>query len=210
MGADLLHYRLVGVAFLCTFAWSHYVAFRLMFYCCQLPKQDLQMLLAAPPCCELAVNAVCAQPCGHNRNQAMLQNVHQLISRYPPFCTSPLLPVMVISAPTMHHCLWSRAFSWAGNPISTAINHWHCVSCLHHVCFPRQARAKKQQAAAPKTGTRKAPKRPAGTVTLRGLIEEGLLAPADDVLTVEYKGMITHASLTAEGRIRFKGGCRAL
>jgi hypothetical protein len=37
------------------------------------------------------------------------------------------------------------------------------------------------------------------------LIEEGLLAPADDVLTVEYKGMITHASLTAEGRIRFKG-----
>lgn len=71
---------------------------------------------------------------------------------------------------------------------------------------PAQSRAKKQPAA-PKQqgGARKAPKRPAGTVTLRGLIEEGLLMPADDVLTVEYKGMITHASLTAEGRIRFKG-----
>jgi hypothetical protein len=29
----------------------------------------------------------------------------------------------------------------------------------------------------------------------------------DDVLTVEYKGTLTHASLTHDGRIRWKGVC---
>lgn len=36
-------------------------------------------------------------------------------------------------------------------------------------------------------------------------MDEGVLAAAEDVLTVEYKGTITHASLTADGRIKWKG-----
>jgi hypothetical protein len=42
-------------------------------------------------------------------------------------------------------------------------------------------------------------------VTLKGLLEEGLLVAAQDVLTVEYKGTITHASLTSNGQIAFQG-----
>jgi len=52
---------------------------------------------------------------------------------------------------------------------------------------------------------KRAPKRPAGVVTLKALIQEGLLAPAEDALTMEYKGTITHASLTADGRIFWEG-----
>jgi hypothetical protein len=42
-------------------------------------------------------------------------------------------------------------------------------------------------------------------VNLKGLIDEGLMQAGDDVLTVEYKGTLTHASLTHDGRIRWKG-----
>ncbi|KAF6257396.1 hypothetical protein COO60DRAFT_1235274 [Scenedesmus sp. NREL 46B-D3] len=59
---------------------------------------------------------------------------------------------------------------------------------------------RKQVAAKP----RRAPKRPAGLVNLKGLVDEGLMQPGDDVLTVEYKGTLTHASLTHDGRIRWK------
>eukprot|EP00878_Enallax_costatus_P026482 GHUV01028420.1.p1 GENE.GHUV01028420.1~~GHUV01028420.1.p1 ORF type:complete len:115 (+),score=12.67 GHUV01028420.1:1006-1350(+) len=62
----------------------------------------------------------------------------------------------------------------------------------------------RKPAAAP-SKPRRAPKRPAGLVNLRSLIDEGLLTPAEDVLTVEYKGTITHASLAPDGRIRWKG-----
>uniref|UniRef100_A0A383WMB0 MPN domain-containing protein n=1 Tax=Tetradesmus obliquus TaxID=3088 RepID=A0A383WMB0_TETOB len=65
---------------------------------------------------------------------------------------------------------------------------------------PKPSRARKQAAAKP----RRAPKRPAGLVNLKGLIDEGLMQPGDDVLTVEYKGTLTHASLTHDGRIRWK------
>eukprot|EP00877_Chromochloris_zofingiensis_P004264 jgi/Chrzof1/13839/Cz08g14140.t1 len=62
---------------------------------------------------------------------------------------------------------------------------------------------KKQQEAKVK----RAPKRPAGVVTLRALIDEGLITPAEDVITMEYKGTITHASLADDGRIAWKGKC---
>lgn len=79
------------------------------------------------------------------------------------------------------------------------------VLCVVLICPPAQARGGRKAATTKSGAPRRAPKRPAGVVTLKGLIEEGLLAPADDVLTVEYKGMISHASLTASGQIRFKG-----
>lgn len=65
-----------------------------------------------------------------------------------------------------------------------------------------QPRGRKPPAAAK---PRRAPKRPAGAVSLRILIDEGVLTPAEDVLTVEYKGTITHASLAPDGRIKWKG-----
>lgn len=67
--------------------------------------------------------------------------------------------------------------------------------------YLQASRTRKQAAAKP----RRAPKRPAGLVNLKGLIDEGLMQPGDDVLTVEYKGTITYASLTHDGRIRWKG-----
>lgn len=70
--------------------------------------------------------------------------------------------------------------------------------------FILQSRGRKPAAAAAKP--RRAPKRPAGLVNLRSLIDEGLLTPAEDVLTVEYKGTITHATLASDGRIKWKGG----
>lgn len=79
----------------------------------------------------------------------------------------------------------------------------HCCICtlLPFCYFLQPSRARKQAAAKP----RRAPKRPAGLVNLKGLIDEGLMQPGDDVLTVEYKGTLTHASLTYDGRIRWKG-----
>eukprot|EP00882_Tetradesmus_deserticola_P016798 GHRQ01017962.1.p2 GENE.GHRQ01017962.1~~GHRQ01017962.1.p2 ORF type:complete len:105 (+),score=10.53 GHRQ01017962.1:237-551(+) len=65
----------------------------------------------------------------------------------------------------------------------------------------KPSRARQQAAAKHK----RAPKRPAGLVNLKGLVDEGLMQPGDDVLTVEYKGTLTHASLTHDGRIRWKG-----
>jgi hypothetical protein len=77
------------------------------------------------------------------------------------------------------------------------------LTAAHHLLlsFLQPSRARKQAAAKP----RRAPKRPAGLVNLKGLIDEGLMQPGDDVLTVEYKGTLTHASLTHDGRIRWKG-----
>lgn len=41
----------------------------------------------------------------------------------------------------------------------------------------------------------------AGGITLKLLIDEGILEPGENVLTVEYKSSITSASLAADGRI---------
>lgn len=51
---------------------------------------------------------------------------------------------------------------------------------------------------------KKVPKRSGGSSSLRTLIEEGFLLPAEDVLTLEYKGMTTNASLTVDGRIMWR------
>jgi hypothetical protein len=47
------------------------------------------------------------------------------------------------------------------------------------------------------------PRKPGGKagITLRMLIEEGILEPGHDVLTVDYKGMTQVASLMPDGRI---------
>ena len=44
--------------------------------------------------------------------------------------------------------------------------------------------------------------RAGGGITLRLLIEEGILAPGEDVLSVEYKSSMTYASLAPDGRIK--------
>ncbi|KXZ47722.1 hypothetical protein GPECTOR_33g604 [Gonium pectorale] len=46
-----------------------------------------------------------------------------------------------------------------------------------------------------------APKRPAGAITLRTLLDAGFLVPGCKVLYVEYKGIITWADLTEDGTI---------
>ncbi|GLC49680.1 hypothetical protein PLESTB_000275000 [Pleodorina starrii] len=46
-----------------------------------------------------------------------------------------------------------------------------------------------------------APKRPAGAITLRTLLDAGFLVPGSKVLYVEYKGLITWADLREEGTI---------
>lgn len=50
-----------------------------------------------------------------------------------------------------------------------------------------------------------APKRPAGAITLRTLVDAGLLEPGNKVLYVEYKGAITYGDLTEEGHIFCQG-----
>jgi hypothetical protein len=44
-------------------------------------------------------------------------------------------------------------------------------------------------------------------VTLKLLIEEGILTPGTDVLSLEYKGFITSGSLSPDGRIEYDGRC---
>ena len=43
--------------------------------------------------------------------------------------------------------------------------------------------------------------RAGGGITLRLLIEEGILSPGENVLTVEYKASMTYATLMPDGRI---------
>ena len=43
--------------------------------------------------------------------------------------------------------------------------------------------------------------RAGGGITLRLLIEEGILSPGENVLTVEYKSQMTYATLMPDGRI---------
>jgi len=43
--------------------------------------------------------------------------------------------------------------------------------------------------------------RAGGGITLRLLIDEGILQPGDNVLSVEYKSSMTYASLERDGRI---------
>ena len=43
--------------------------------------------------------------------------------------------------------------------------------------------------------------RAGGGITLRLLIEEGILSPGENVLTVEYKSSMTYATLMPDGRI---------
>jgi len=75
------------------------------------------------------------------------------------------------------------------------------VLLLYCARLLQRVRSRKQATAKPKPPSR----RPAGLVNLRQLVQEGVLAAAEDVLTVEYKGTITHASLMADGRIKWKG-----
>jgi hypothetical protein len=54
--------------------------------------------------------------------------------------------------------------------------------------------------------TKKAPAVPP-MVTLKLLIDEGLLTPGPDVLSLEYKGIVTTGSLSPDGRIEYQGRC---
>jgi hypothetical protein len=42
-------------------------------------------------------------------------------------------------------------------------------------------------------------------ITLRLLIEHGLLSPGPEVLSLEYKGLVTTGCLNADGRIEYDG-----
>ena len=44
---------------------------------------------------------------------------------------------------------------------------------------------------------------PPGGITLKLLIDEGILSPGENVLTVEYKSDIMYGSLTKSGRIKY-------
>ncbi|KAG2497303.1 hypothetical protein HYH03_004886 [Edaphochlamys debaryana] len=58
---------------------------------------------------------------------------------------------------------------------------------------------------APKGKGKAPPKRPAGAITMRTLLDAGFLMPGQQVLYVEYKGNITWADLTDEGTIVCNG-----
>ncbi len=49
--------------------------------------------------------------------------------------------------------------------------------------------------------------RPGSGITLKMLVEEGMLTPGVGVLSVEYKGSVTVADLLEDGRIWWKGRC---
>lgn len=66
---------------------------------------------------------------------------------------------------------------------------------------PKPPAAKGGTGAKPKA----APKRPAGAITLRTLLDAGFLVPGSKVLYVEYKGLITWADLTEEATIMCDG-----
>ena len=67
----------------------------------------------------------------------------------------------------------------------------------------------KQVHEATKQAKRPPPKRPAGAITLRVLLDEGIIQPGPDALSMEYKGSMTFATLTEDGRILWEGGGRA-
>jgi hypothetical protein len=60
-------------------------------------------------------------------------------------------------------------------------------------------------AAAAAAVKRPPPKRPAGAITLGTLLEEGLLRAGPEALSMEYKGTLTFAALTEDGRILWEG-----
>lgn len=47
--------------------------------------------------------------------------------------------------------------------------------------------------------------RPGSGITLKMLVDEGMLTPGVGVLSVEYKGSVTVADLLDDGRIWWKG-----
>lgn len=49
--------------------------------------------------------------------------------------------------------------------------------------------------------------RPGSGITLKMLVDEGMLTPGVGVLSVEYKGSVTVADLLDDGRIWWKGAC---
>ncbi|KAL3138447.1 hypothetical protein ABBQ32_006237 [Trebouxia sp. C0010 RCD-2024] len=65
----------------------------------------------------------------------------------------------------------------------------------------RQA-AEQKRAAPKKRGPTTGRPRPGGGITLKLLIDEGILFPGENVLTVEYKSNITYGSLAECGRIK--------
>ena len=64
--------------------------------------------------------------------------------------------------------------------------------------------ARAQRSRARSAGAR-APKRPAAGVTLRTLVEQGVLVAGEGVISMEYKGQQTTASLAEDGRIQWRG-----
>eukprot|EP00199_Chlamydomonas_sp_CCMP681_P003007 CAMPEP_0119105930 /NCGR_PEP_ID=MMETSP1180-20130426/3759_1 /TAXON_ID=3052 ORGANISM="Chlamydomonas cf sp, Strain CCMP681" /NCGR_SAMPLE_ID=MMETSP1180 /ASSEMBLY_ACC=CAM_ASM_000741 /LENGTH=167 /DNA_ID=CAMNT_0007091113 /DNA_START=117 /DNA_END=617 /DNA_ORIENTATION=- len=57
-----------------------------------------------------------------------------------------------------------------------------------------------------RTGAGKAAsRRPAGAITMRTLVDSGILKPGLGILCVEYKGTKVVADLTGEGQIKFEG-----
>ena len=49
------------------------------------------------------------------------------------------------------------------------------------------------------------PRRPAGAITIRTLLEAGLLAAGEGVLSIEYKGSVTWGHLNGAGQLMFEG-----
>jgi hypothetical protein len=56
------------------------------------------------------------------------------------------------------------------------------------------------------TTSKASARRPAGAITMRTLVDAGLLIPGVRVLYVDYKGSSTYADLNQEGQIHHKGG----
>ena len=107
-------------------------------------------------------------------------------------------------------------FDWqTGTGPRAAGSHWPRVACADVAPCSNATQANatlKQQTQLrefvpqPVSGKGKPPpKRPAGAITLRTLVEAGFLDPGPKVLHVEYKGSITYGDLTDEGLIYCAG-----
>lgn len=75
----------------------------------------------------------------------------------------------------------------------------------HSPLPPQASKPPAKAAAAAAAVKRPPPKRPAGAITLGTLLEEGLLRAGPEALSMEYKGTLTFAALTEDGRILWEG-----
>lgn len=87
-------------------------------------------------------------------------------------------------------------------PISRVV-----ITCRYHALLQAKEGVKERMAAQPagkpKGGGGRA--RPGSGITLKMLVDEGMLTPGVGVLSVEYKGSVTVADLLEDGRIWWKG-----